>query len=392
MRKVVRGFYAVAHSVKLCRPNVICAYPITPQSEIVENLATMYANGELENCEYVTAESEFGAAAILVGASATGARTFTATCSQGLILMSEVLWNAAGMRLPIVLVVTNRALSAPLSIWNDHQDSMALRDSGVIQVYVENNQEAHDMIPQAYKIAENKDVMLAFMVCMDGYKLTHAYEPIDLLDQETVDSFLPPYDPPVKLTTKQPLTFGTYAPPHCYMEFRVVMQRAMMRAKKVMEKVFKEWKELTGRDWGGLIATDYMDDAEVAVVALGSIVGLIRNVVKELRNEGKKVGLVKIRSFRPFPTEELRKVMKDVEKIIVFERAVSFGHEGPVATDLKSALYGYSNADVYSFAVGLGGRDIPRELIMKCINNVMEGKVEKGFHFEGVKEFEEVII
>jgi len=177
MRKVVRGFYAVAHSVKLCRPNVICAYPITPQSEIVENLATMYANGELENCEYVTAESEFGAAAILVGASATGARTFTATCSQGLILMSEVLWNAAGMRLPIVLVVTNRALSAPLSIWNDHQDSMALRDAGIIQVYVENNQEAHDMIPQAYKIAENKDVMLPFMVCMDGYKLTHAYEP-----------------------------------------------------------------------------------------------------------------------------------------------------------------------------------------------------------------------
>jgi pyruvate ferredoxin oxidoreductase alpha subunit len=392
MRKVVRGFYAVAYSVKLCKPNVICAYPITPQTEIVENLATMYANGELGNCQYITAESEFGAASILIGASATGARTFTATCSQGLILMSEVLWNASGMRLPIVMVVANRALSAPLSIWNDHQDSMAMRDAGIIQVYVENNQEVHDMVPQAYKIAENRDVMLPFMVCMDGYKLTHAYEPVDLLDQELVDNFLPPYDPPIKLTTKDPLTFGCYAPPHCYMEFRVVMQRAMMRAKKVMENVFREWAELTGRDWGGLIATDYMDDAEVAVVAMGSIVGLVREVVEELRKEGKKVGLVKIRSFRPFPVEELRKVMKDVEKIVVFERAVSFGYEGPVAIDLKSALFGHCNAKVYSFAVGLGGRDIPRELILKCINNVIEGKIEDGFYFEGVKEFEEVII
>ncbi len=392
VRKVVRGFYAVAYAVKLCRPAVICAYPITPQTEIVENLATMYANGELGNCQYITAESEFGAASILVGASATGARTFTATCSQGLILMSEVLWNAAGMRLPIVMVIANRSLSAPLSIWNDHQDSMAMRDACIIQVYVENNQEAHDMIPQAYKIAENKDVMLPFMVCMDGYKLTHAYEPVDLLEQETVDSFLPPYDPPIKLTTKDPLTFGCYAPPHCYMEFRVVMQRAMMRAKKVMEEVFKEWAELTGRNWGGLIATDYMDNAETAVVAMGSVVGLVREVVEEMRKDGKKVGLVKIRSFRPFPTEELRKVMKDVENIVVFERAVSFGYEGPVSIDLKSALFGHSNAKVYSFAVGLGGRDIPRDLIRKCINNAIEGKVDEGFHFEGVKEFEEVII
>ncbi len=390
VRKVVRGFYSVAHAVKLCRPNVICAYPITPQTEIVENLAAMYANGELENCEYITAESEFGAASILVGASATGARTFTATCSQGLILMSEVLWNAAGMRLPIVMVIANRALSAPLSIWNDHQDSMAMRDAGIIQVYVENNQEAHDMIPQAYKIAENRDVMLPFMVCMDGYKLTHAYEPVDLLDQETVDKFLPPYDPPIKLTTKDPLTFGCYAPPHCYMEFRVVMQRAMERAKKVMEEVFKEWAELTGRNWGGLIAADYMEDAEVAVVAMGSVVGLVREVVEELRKEGKKVGLVKIRSFRPFPVEDLRKALKDVERIVIFERAVSFGHEGPVAMELKSALFGHSDAKVYSFAVGLGGRDIPKQLVRKCIEKSEE--IDPGFYFEGVKDFEEVIV
>ncbi len=392
VRKVVRGFYSVAHSVKLCRPDVICAYPITPQTEIVENLAHMYANGELGNCRYITAESEFGAASILVGASATGARTFTATCSQGLILMSEVLWNVAGMRLPIVMVIANRSLSAPLSIWNDHQDSMAMRDACIIQVYVENNQEAHDLIPQAYKIAESRDVMLPMMVCMDGYKLTHAYEPVDLLDQETVDSFLPPYDPPIKLTTKDPLTFGCYAPPHCYMEFRVVMQKAMERAKGVMAKVFEEWAKHVGRDWGGLIATDHMDDAEVAVVAMGSVVGLVREAVEELRKEGKKVGLVKIRSFRPFPTEDIRKVMEGVEKVVVFERAISFGHEGPVAIDLKSALYGHSDAKVYSFVVGLGGRDIPKSLLRGCIEKVIEGKVEPGCYFEGVKEFEEVII
>ncbi len=191
MKQVVRGFYSVAYAVKLCKPNVICAYPITPQTEIVENLAAMYANGELGDAEYITAESEFGAASTLVGASAAGARVFSATCSQGLILMSEVLFNAAGMRLPIVLVNTNRALSAPLSIWNDHQDSMAMRDAGIMQVYVENNQEAHDLIPQAYKVAENRKVLLPFMVCMDGYKLTHAYEPLICLSRRRLTASYP---------------------------------------------------------------------------------------------------------------------------------------------------------------------------------------------------------
>ncbi len=389
MKKVVRGFYAVAHSVKLCRPNVICAYPITPQTEIVENLAAMYANGELENCVYITAESEFGAASILVGASATGARTFTATCSQGLILMSEVLFNAAGMRLPIVLVIANRAMSAPLSIWNDHQDSMAMRDACIIQVYVENNQEVHDLIPQAYKIAENKKVLLPFMVCMDGYKLTHAYEPIELLEQDFVDSFLPPYEPVAYLTTKKPLTFGSYAPPHIYMEFRIAMQRAMDRAKDVMREVFKEWAEATGRDWGGHIAVDY-PDSKIFAIAMGSVVGLIRKVVEDLRKEGIDIGLIKVRTFRPFPVEDLRDVLKDAEKVIVFDRAVSFGYEGPLSIDLKSALYGHSSADIYSFIVGLGGRDIPRKLIEDCLRNVVEGKEKPGYSFKGYTEFEEV--
>ncbi len=390
MKKVVRGFYSVAYSVKLCRPKVICAYPITPQTEIVENLAAMYANGELEGCEYITAESEFGAASILVGASAAGARVFTATCSQGLILMSEVLFNAAGMRLPIVLVNTNRSLSAPLSIWNDHQDSMAIRDAGIMQVYVENNQEAHDMIPQAYKVAENKKVLLPFMICMDGYKLTHAYEPVDLLDQELVDSFLPPYEPAVYMTTKKPMAFGCYAPPHIYMEFRVAMQRAMERARKIMLDVFKEWGEVTGRDWGGHIVVEH-PDAKTFVVAMGSVVGLVRKVVEDLRKEGMDVGMIKIRTFRPFPKEEVREALKDAEKVVVFDRSVSFGNEGPVSIELKSALYKVSSADFYSYVIGLGGRDIPKDFVDGLIRGVVEGKEKPGFEFKGYQEFEEVI-
>lgn len=389
MKKVVRGFYAIAHAVKLCKPNVICAYPITPQTEIVENLATMYAEGELENCEYITAESEFGAASILVGASAAGARTFTATSSQGLILMSEVLYNAAGMRLPIVMVVANRSLSAPLSIWNDHQDSMAMRDAGIIQVYVENNQEAHDLVPVAFKVAEDKRVMLPFMLCMDGFKLTHAYEPIELLEQETIDTFLPPYDPPVKMTTKKPLTFGAYAPPQYYMEFRAVMHDAMERARKVIEEVMKEWSSITGRDYGGHVFTDY-DDAEVAVVAMGSIVAVAKDVAEEMRGEGKKVGVLKVRTFRPFPADEVRKALENVDRVIVLERALSLGSDGPLTLEVKSALYGTSK-EIHTVVVGLGGRDVPRDLMVKIISDVYEGKAKPGFRFEGLHEYEEVI-
>lgn len=390
MKKVVRGFYSVAYAVKLCKPQVICAYPITPQTEIVENLASMHANGELEGCEYITAESEFGAASILVGASAAGARVFTATCSQGLILMSEVLFNAAGMRLPIVLVNTNRSLSAPLSIWNDHQDSMALRDAGIIQLYVENNQEVHDAIPQAYKIAENRRVLLPFMICMDGYKLTHAYEPIDLLEQELVDNFLPPYKPIAYLTTKNPMAFGCYAPPHIYMEFRVAMQEAMDRARKIMLDVFKEWGEITGRDWGGHISVDF-PDSKVMVLAMGSVVGLVRKVVHDLKKEGLDVGFVKVRTFRPFPIEDLRNAIKDCDKVVVLDRSVSFGYEGPLSIETKSILYKYSSADVYPFVIGLGGRDIPKDFVEKLIRDVIEGRERPQFAFKGYREFEEVV-
>ncbi|AKG91269.1 Pyruvate ferredoxin oxidoreductase alpha subunit [Geoglobus ahangari] len=390
MRKVVRGFYAIAEAVRLSRPNVIAAYPITPQTEIVENLAEMYANGELGDTEYVTAESEFGAASMVLGASAAGARAFTATSSQGLLLMTEVLYNAAGMRLPIVLVVANRSVSAPLSIWNDIQDSISIRDAGIIQLYVESNQEAHDMIPLAFKVAENRDVLLPFMVCVDGFKLTHAYEPVDLLDQETVDKFLPPYEPVVKLDIEKPAALGCYAPPPYYMEFRVAMEMAMERAREVMLKEFEEWYRLTGRDWGGYVVAENCEDAEVVVVAMGSIVALIREVVKQMRKEGKKVGMLKIRTYRPFPHEEVRKALKNAQKVVVIDRALSIGAEPPLAADVKSALFGLS-PEFHSVVMGLGGRDIPREQIEKLINDVLEGKAKPGKRFEGLYEFEEVI-
>jgi len=265
-----------------------------------------------------------------------------------------------------------------------------MRDAGIIQVYVENNQEAHDLIPQAYKIAENSKVLLPFMVCMDGFKLTHAYEPVNLHTQEMIDEFLPPYEPVAKLSVEKPLTFGAYAPPHIYMEFRVALQNAMERARKVIEDVFKEWAEFTKRDWSGHIAAENVDGAETAVVTMGSITSLVRDVIEELRKEGKKVGLIKLRTFRPFPNDEIKKALEDVNKVIVIERAVSFGNEGQVAIEIKNALYGGNN-EIYSFAVGLGGRDVPRELIVKIIDNVMKGKVKQGFYFEGVHEFREVI-
>lgn len=390
MRKVVRGFYAIAEAVRLSKPNVIAAYPITPQTEIVENLAEMYANGELGDAEYVTAESEFGAASMVLGASAAGARAFTATSSQGLLLMSEVLYNAAGMRLPIVLVIANRSVSAPLSIWNDIQDSISIRDAGIIQLYVESNQEAHDMIPLAFKVAENRDVLLPFMVCVDGFKLTHAYEPVDLLDQETVDKFLPPYNPVVKLDVNNPVAMGCYAPPPYYMEFRVAMEYAMERASKVMLQEFKKWYKLTGRDWGGHVVAENCEDAEVVVVAMGSVVPLVREVISRMRQDGKRVGMLKIRTYRPFPSREIRKALKNAGKIIVIERALSIGAEPPVTADVKSALFGL-NSEVYPVVTGLGGRDIPRELVERIIENVMKGKIKPEKRYEGLNEFEEVI-
>lgn len=368
MLKALEGSKAVAEVVKLCRPHVVSAYPITPQTHIVEELARMVADGELK-AEYVNVESEHSAASVVLGASATGARTYTATTSQGMVLMVEVLYNIAGLRLPVVLGGVNRALSAPINIWNDYQDAMAARDTGWIQLYAEDNQEACDMHIQAYKIAEREDILLPVMVCMDGFLITHSIEPVDIPSQEEVDRFLPPYQPKHYLTPKDPLTFGYLMGPEGYMETRYQIQMAMERAKGVIEEVAKEFSSLFGRYYGGLIEPYRLDDAEIAIVSMGTAVGVIKDVVDELRKEGQRIGALKVRSYRPFPKEAIREALKDVERVVVIEKDISLGSTGALSLDLKEALYGLEKGPkVKGFVAGLGGREVNQNTVKQALS------------------------
>lgn len=377
-RKVIRGSDAVAEAVQVCKPNVIACYPITPQTIIVERLAEMVANGEID-CKYINVESEFSALSVLIGASAVGARTYSATTSQGLALMHEVLFNVSGMRMPIVMTVVNRALSAPLNIWNDYQDSVAQRDSGWIQLYAEDSQEAADLTIQAYKIAENNEILLPLMVCMDGFILSHTYEPVELFENELVDSFLPEFNPEVVLDPTNPKTFGAYADPSFYTEFRYMQFEAMEKSKKVIESVANEFTEYFGRYYGGLIDTYKIEDSDIILITMGSLVGTIKDVIDELQEEGIKVGLVKIRSFRPFPAEDLKNAIKNSEYIAVLEKDVSIGLEGALFTEIKSVLYDYQDINIKNiagFILGLGGRDIPKSTIRDIVKKVKIGEIK----------------
>ena len=372
MRKnmvVVEGSYAVAHAVKVCKPNVISAYPITPQTHIVEDLAQFHADGEM-NCEYMNVESEFSAISALIGASAAGARTYSSTTSQGLALMHEALFNSSGMRLPIVMTVVNRALSAPINIWNDQQDSISQRDTGWIQLYAEDVQESADMTPQLYKLAEDEDVLLPAMSCMDGFILSHVYEPVILLEQGLTDEFLPSYDPEFILDTKNPMSFGAFADPSTYTEFRYKQEKAMGVALVKIEEIANEFKDIYGRYYGGLIDGYVLDDAEIVIMAMGSVIGTIKDTIDELRHEGESVGLLKVRSFRPFPKDAIRKALKNAKIVITLDKNISVGkNEGALCTEVKACLYNTDNrVPVIGFMLGHGGRDIPMQMIKKIIN------------------------
>ena len=384
MRKsmvVVEGSYAVAHAVKVCRPNVISAYPITPQTHIVEDLSQFHADGEM-NCEYMNVESEFSAISALIGASAAGARTYSSTTSQGLALMHEALFNASGMRLPIVMTVVNRALSAPINIWNDQQDSISQRDTGWIQLYAEDVQESADMTPQLYKLAEDEDILLPAMSCMDGFILSHVYEPVILLEQSLTDEFLPTYNPEFVLDPKNPMSFGAFADPSTYTEFRYKQEKAMGVALKKIEEIANEFKDIYGRYYGGLIDGYVLDDAEIVIMAMGSIIGTIKDTIDELRSEGESVGLLKVRSFRPFPKDAIRKVLKNAKIVITLDKNISLGkNEGALCTEVKACLYNTDNrVPVIGFMLGHGGRDIPMNMIKKIINKAK--LVEKGIFVE----------
>ena len=366
VKKVISSAEAVSEAVKRARPSVIPVYPITPQTKISEKLADYVADGDLD-AHYIKVESEHSAMSAAIGASGAGVRVFTATSSQGLAYMHEPVFAAAGMRVPIVMANANRALSAPINIWNDQQDSISERDSGWIQLYAETGQEAFDTILQAYKISENQDILLPTMVCIDGFILTHTVDPVEVLSQEEVDSFLPKYTRGYSyLDPEDPMSLGTLADTESYLEIRHDMEIAMEHSLDVIEEVGKEFGDLFGRYYG-LIEEYKSEDADIILIAMGSLCGTIKDVVDKERENGKKVGLVRIRSYRPFPKDALKVAVKDA-KLAVIDKDISFGAGGAVYMDVKAAL----DNETYGFIIGLGGRDITpidiEEIIEKTEN------------------------
>ncbi len=379
MEKLWEGSRAIAETIKMCRPKVISAYPITPQTHIVESLSQLAADGDLV-AEFINVESEHSAASVVLGASATGARTYTATTSQGLLLMLEVLYNIAGMRLPVVMTCANRAVSAPLSIWNDQQDSFTARDSGWIQLYAEDSQEACDLHLMAYRIAEDKRIMLPVMVCLDGFFISHTFEPVEPFEEENVKQFLPDYQPLHYLTPKNPLTFGSFAEPDKYTEARYIIHRTLEESKMVIRETAEDFKKVFGRGGGDLVEDYFLEDADFAFVAMGSIIGSLKDLVDKLREKGEKVGILKIISFRPFPGKEITTALEGIEKIAVLEKAVSLGSGGILVKEVKESFYGRKKTpQINGFIVGLGGRDIPQDSLENIYREFHQGSGDASF-------------
>lgn len=366
MKQFLEGSYTVAEAVKLCKPGVISAYPITPQTHIVERLADFVAAGDMDS-QFVNVESEHSAATVVLGAVATGVRVFTATSSQGLIYMSEVLFNIAGMRFPVVMVCANRAISAPINIWNDQQDAISLRDSGWLQVYAENNQEALDFTIQAYKLGEDSKVMLPVMVNMDGFILTHGMETVDVPSQELVDKFLPPYKAPYKLDVENPMSFGLLGDPSVYLEARYAVHKTMEETLDLMPKIGKEFESIFARKGLRLLETYKIEDAKTVIVAMGSVCGTIKDYIDVQREKGKKIGLLRIISYRPFPKDAIVEALKNADKVLVLDKSISLGSEGPIYTEVKS-LFANKKPKVSGFVAGLGGRDITLETIKEMVD------------------------
>ena len=376
MKKVVETSEAVAIAAKLARIAVFPMYPITPSTHIPEKIAEYIANGEL-NATMIDVESEHSAASAVIGAAAAGSRTFNATSSQGLALMFEMLPIISGMRLPTAMAVANRALSAPLNIWNDHSDSVSCRDQGWIQLYVESSQEALDTVIQAFKISEDKDVFLPAMVCLDGFTLSHVFEPIDEPEQKKVDGFLPAFRPKFVLDPKKPLTFGPISFPDTFMLFKQQQQEAMLGAAEVIKKANRDFAKAFGRGYGdGLLELYRMDDAEFALIGMGTLCGTGKAAVDELRREGRKAGLIRVRSLRPFPKKELQDAMKNLQGAAVIDRHISLGFQGPLHSEVRSAVY-CNDITINGYIAGLGGRDITVRHLKKALGDTAGGK-QKG--------------
>ncbi|MGQ9788119.1 MAG: pyruvate ferredoxin oxidoreductase [Candidatus Hadarchaeaceae archaeon] len=387
MKQIMDGNEAAALAAKLARVKVISAYPITPQTTVVEKLAEYVSNGELE-AEFIKVESEHSAMSACIGAAATGVRAFTATSSQGLLLMSEMLYVASGLRLPIVMTNANRSVSAPLSIWCDQQDSMTVRDSGWIQLYCENNQEILDTTIQAFRIAE--ELLLPVMVCYDGYILSHTLEPVECPEQAEVDAFLPPYHYPYALDPEKPVTMGPVGVPEYYMEFRYLLQKEVEGAKAKIIEVDEEFKRRFGRGYG-IMEKYYSDDAEVIILTMGSLSSSSKEVVDLMRKRGEKVGLLKLKSFRPFPAEEIAETLGRAKAVAVLEKDISLGYAGGLFIDTAAAFVNAKKAPLtINFICGLAGRDVTSLQIETAVRETQKvaetGEVGERVRWLGLQE------
>ena len=374
MLRQIEGSRAVAETVARCRPEVVCAYPISPQTHIIEAIGVMVKSGQLSPCEFINVESEFAAMSVSIGASATGARAYTATASQGLLFMIEAVYNAAGLGLPIVMTLANRAIGAPINIWNDHSDAMAVRDSGWIQLFAETNQEAVDLHIQAFQLAE--ELSLPVMVCMDGFILTHAVEGIDVPDQSDVDAFLPPYEPRQVLDPSDPISIGAMVGPEAFEEVRYLSHLRQLDALERIPVLAGEFTESFGRESGGLLHCYRTEDAETIVVALGSVLGTIKDAADARRAMGERVGVVGITSFRPFPHDAVRSALSRARRVVVVEKAFSVGFGGVLSTDIAMATHD-DDLTIHTVVAGLGGRAITQHSLEGMLVDATNGRLER---------------
>ena len=384
MLKQIEGSHAMAEAIALCRPEVICAYPITPQTHIVEGLGELVKKGALVDCEYINVESEFAALSVAIGASAAGARAYTATASQGLLFMAEAVYNASGLGLPIVMTLGNRAIGAPINIWNDHSDAMSMRDSGWLQLFAETNQEAVDLHIQAFRIAE--ELSMPVMVCVDGFILTHAMERIDIPDQAAVDTYLPPYDPVQVLDPASPISIGAMVGPDAFTEVRFLAHYKQTQALGLIPEFAREFAKTFGRESGGLLRGYRAEDADLLVVAMGSVCGTFKVTFDEMRDDGVGIGLVTIISFRPFPVDALRTALAGARDVVVVEKSVAVGMGGQLADNVGAAIRNLPRAPrLHSAVAGLGGRPITRASLHHLFRQATVQPWE-GTHFLDLNE------
>jgi len=379
MLKQIEGSRAMAEAIALCRPEVVCAYPITPQTHIVEGLGEMVKGGRLEDCEFINVESDFSALSVAIGASAAGARAYTATASQGLLLMAEAVYNASGLGLPIVMTLVNRAIGAPANMWNDHSDAMSMRDAGWVQLFAETNQEAADLHIQAFRLAE--ELSIPVMVCVDGFILTHAVERVDIPNQAMVDAYLPPYDPVQVLDPAEPVTMGAMVGPDAFTEVRFLAHYKQTKALRFITQFADAFAKVFGRESGGLLRGYRTEGADMLVVAMGSVCGTIKDTIDEMRGDGIPIGLVTIVSYRPFPIDALQNILAAAQDVVVIEKSLAVSMGGQLANNVDAALRNLPRAPrLHSAVAGLGGRPITRQSLHRLFRQAAT-KPWEGTHF-----------